>query len=134
MTVAVGDEALRAVDDRGGGAFDLLLAEAAQIRGKRARTDHLVAGFVDQIVANRALSPLAQTDPGLRRHERITGELGRQAAQALRLLFGDEPTDDQRAAYYLASDVGPVVSRMRHLGDEELGDVLTRLCLRVLRA
>ncbi|MFI6094577.1 TetR/AcrR family transcriptional regulator [Lentzea sp. NPDC051213] len=113
--------------------FEALLRETAKIRGKRARAEHMVAGFVDQVVANRALSPLGRTDPSVRRNERINAELARLAAEAMRLLYGDDPTDDQRAAWYLASDVGPVIAGLRHLTDDELREVLKRLCLRVLR-
>jgi len=69
----------------------------------------------------------------VRRNERINAELARLATTAMRLLYGDEPTDDQRAAWFLASDVGPVIAGLRHLTDDELREVLRRLCLRVLR-
>ncbi|MEV6239085.1 helix-turn-helix domain-containing protein [Lentzea sp. NPDC051838] len=113
--------------------FEQLIDETAKIKGKRARLEHLVAGFVDQVVQNRALSPLGQTDPSVRRNERINADLDALAQKAMRLLYGDEPTDDQKAAWFLASDVGPVIAGLRHLTDDELRDVLTRLCLRVLR-
>ncbi|MFD9699744.1 TetR/AcrR family transcriptional regulator [Lentzea sp. NPDC059081] len=113
--------------------FGTLMEETAKIRGRRARAEHLVAGFVDQVVANRALSPLGQTDPSVRRNERINAELARLATTAMGLLYGDEPTDDQRAAWFLASDVGPVIAGLPHLTDDELREVLRRLCLRVLK-
>jgi AcrR family transcriptional regulator len=100
---------LEALLDASIAAFDAMLAEVARIRGRRARAEVLVAGFAEQVVANRALSPLGQTDPGMRRNVRINAELDRQAAEAMRLLYGDEPTD-------------------------ELRGLLVRLCLRVLRA
>jgi AcrR family transcriptional regulator len=124
---------LEALLDNNIAVFDVLLTTAGTIRGKRARLEHLVDGFVGQVVANRMISPLSRTDPGLLRHERIQRALDEQAERALRLLFGDQPTADDQAAYFLASDLGSVVRRLAHLSDEELRDTLRRLCLRVLR-
>ena len=112
-------------------AFDTLLAEAERLAGSRRR-EFLVDGFVAQVVANRALSPLSRIDPGLRREGRIAETLDAQADRGLRLMYGDEPTVEQRAAYYMATDVGPVVPRMAHLSDDELTELLRGLCLRIL--
>ncbi|GAA3432753.1 TetR/AcrR family transcriptional regulator [Kutzneria kofuensis] len=112
-------------------AFDAMLDEAERLDG-RARRELLVAGFVEQVVASRALSPLSRIDPGLRREGRIAEALEARSARGLRLMFGDEPTVEQQAAYYMATDVGPVVPRMTHLSDDELRDLLSGLCLRIL--
>jgi AcrR family transcriptional regulator len=112
-------------------AFDVMLDEAARLAGP-ARREFLVAGFVDQVVASRSISPLSRTDPGLRRDGRLAEALEAQAARGLALLYGDEPTDEQRAAYLMATDVGPVVPRMTHLSDDELRKLLRDLCLRIL--
>jgi AcrR family transcriptional regulator len=112
-------------------AFDALLAGAEKLEGLQRR-EFLVDGFVKEVVANRALSPLNRIDPGLRREGAIAETLRAQNACGLRLLFGDEPTTEQQAAFYMATDVGPVVPRMTHLSDEKLRDVLRSLCLRIL--
>ena len=112
-------------------AFDALLTAAEQLEGL-ARKEFLVDGFVREVVASRALSPLNRIDPSLRREGPIGEALAAQNARGLRLLFGDEPTVEQQAAFYLATDVGPVVPRMTQLSDDELRDVLRGLCLRIL--
>ncbi|WP_394620476.1 TetR/AcrR family transcriptional regulator [Lentzea sp. JNUCC 0626] len=124
---------LEALLDNNIAFFEVLIADAAKIRGKRARTEHLVDGFVDQVIGNRALSPLGQTDPSVRRNERINAELARLSGQAIELIYGPDPTDDQRAAWFAVSDVGPVIAAFPHLSDDELREVLRRLCLRVLK-
>ena len=43
--------------------LEVLLDEAATIRGRRARIEHLVNGFVDFLVQNRHYAVLAATDP-----------------------------------------------------------------------
>jgi len=68
----------------------------------------------------------------VRREGWIGEALRAQMTRGLRLMFGDEPTVEQQAAYYMATDVGPVVPRMTHLSDDELRDLLRGLCLRVL--
>src|ERR1700693_874490 len=47
--------------------FRALLEEAAEIRGRRARIDHLAAGFVDFLVQNRHYAVMAATDPAAKR-------------------------------------------------------------------
>ena len=46
-----------------------LLDEAAAIRGRRARTEHLVNGFTDFLVQNRYYAVMAATDPAAKRSE-----------------------------------------------------------------
>ncbi|QUQ67236.1 TetR/AcrR family transcriptional regulator [Kutzneria sp. CA-103260] len=112
-------------------AFEQTLAAAERLDGL-ARKEFLVDGFVDQVVASRSMSPLSRIAPTVRREGRIGEALRAQTARGLRLMFGDEPTVEQQAAYYMATDVGPVVPRMKHLSDAELRDLLRRLCLRIL--
>jgi AcrR family transcriptional regulator len=111
-----------------------MLDQAEKIKGKQARVDFLVDGFVNQVVlAHRTIAPMNRADPIIRRHEGISRELDELSERGLRLLFGDAPTPDQRAAYAMLSDLGPATRSLTHLPDDELRDVLKRLCLRVIR-
>ena len=47
--------------------LEALLDEAATIRGRRARIEHLVNGFVDFLVRNRHYAVMASTDPAAKR-------------------------------------------------------------------
>src|SRR6266581_35147 len=49
--------------------LEALLDEAATIRGRRARVDHLVDGFVDFLVQNRHYAAMASTDPAAKRNK-----------------------------------------------------------------
>src|SRR6186997_767424 len=57
--------------------------------------------------------------------------LDRLLDAAERLPHGDQPTPDQAAGFWLAQDLGPVLRRLTGLDDDELRDVLTRLCRRL---
>src|ERR1700730_6587599 len=46
-----------------------LLDEAAAMRGRRARSEHLVNGFVTFLVQNRQYAVMASTDPAAKRHK-----------------------------------------------------------------
>jgi AcrR family transcriptional regulator len=127
-------EILEALLDMSIALFDAMLSEAQAIRGRRARTEFLVDGFVEQVIVNRSIAPLSRTDPGMQRHERIQQALDKQSERAIQLLYGDQPTIDERAAYAMASDVGPVMRQLGHLTDAEVRTTLRKLCLRVLRA
>jgi len=112
-------------------ALTTLLDQAEAITAKR--TEFIVAGFVAQAVAaHRDLAPMNRADPIIRRHPGISQQLDDLAERGLRLLFGENPTLDQQAAYAQFSDLGPAMRRLTHLPNDELRAILTRLCLRVL--
>jgi hypothetical protein len=97
------------------------------------RAEFIVEGFVDQAVtAHRTLAPMNRADPIIRRHPGISAQLDQLAERGIHLLFGDQPTPDQLAAYTL-NDLGPAMRRLTDLPDRELRAILKRLCLRLLR-
>lgn len=111
-----------------------MLDRAESVTDRRARTEFLVDGFVDQVIlATRTIAPMSRTDPIVRRHEGISRRLDELAERGLRLLFGDRPTLDEKAAYWMLNDLGPVTRHLPDLPDDELREVLRNLCLRVLR-
>jgi AcrR family transcriptional regulator len=115
-------------------ALSALLDEAEKIKGKRARIEFLVDGWVNEVVAaTRTVAPMSRSDPIIRRHEGIARRLDELGQRAMRLMFGDEPTPDELAAYWMLNDLRPATSRLSHLPDDELRATLRRLCLRVLR-
>lgn len=110
----------------------LLDAAEAIPRGEE-RTRFLAEGFVAQVVAVwRNVGSLNLGDPALRRNVAVTRELDDLAERGLHMLFGPDPTPDQQAGYWQTRDLAPALRRLRHLPDDELRDVLVRLCLRAL--
>ena len=69
----------------------------------------------------------------MRRELAITRALDDLALRGLHLIFGEQPTPDQVAAFWIVNDLAPVLRRLSHLPDDELRATLTALCLRVLR-
>lgn len=109
------------------------LEAAERITDHAERADYLITTWVDQVVtAYRTLAPMSRHDPIVRRHERISRELDELSHRGLELMFGPDPTVDERAAYWLISDLGVVNRRLDHLSDDELRETLTRLCRRVI--
>ncbi|MET0135094.1 MAG: helix-turn-helix domain-containing protein [Kibdelosporangium sp.] len=116
------------------GSFTAMLDRAEAIRSRRARLEFMVDGLVDQVVlAHREIAPMNRTDPIIRRHEGIARQLDGLSERGLHLVFGDDPTLDQQAAYAMLSDLGPATRRLTHLPDEEIRAILKRLCLRIVR-
>lgn len=114
-------------------ALATLLDQAEGITGKRARRELLVDGFVEQVVAaHRTVAPMSRTDPIMRRHDAISRRLDELAERGLHLLFGDRPSPDEQAAYWMLNDLRPAARRLTDLPDDELRATLRRLCLRVL--
>ena len=116
-------------------ALDRLLDAAERLPHGAQRSELMTAGFVDQVVtAHRTLGAVNLGDPALRRDLAIARRLEALSLRGLHLLHGDHPTPDQAAGFWLAQDLGPVLRRLTGLDDDELRDVLTRLCRRLWMA
>ena len=112
-----------------------LLDEAAAIRGRRARVEHVVTGFVDFLVENRHYAVMASTDPAAKRHK-LDDEAGTEALRqrGLLLLFGEHPTGAERISYHAAFAVAEMLPELVDLSDEELREALLTTTLHILRA
>jgi len=111
-----------------------LLDEAAAMRGRRARMEHVVSGFVDFLVENRHYAVMASTDPAAKRNK-LDEEAGTEALRqrGLFLLFGENPTGAERISYYAAFSVAELLPDLVDLSDEELREALQATTLRILR-
>lgn len=109
-----------------------LLDEAAALRGRRARIEHVVHGFVDFLVANRQNMVMASTDPERPVHPEKTQVLTMRE-RGLHLLFGDQPSGAERLAYNAVFTVPDCLAELMDLTDRELREALTSTLLRILR-
>jgi AcrR family transcriptional regulator len=112
--------------------LEVLLDEAAAIRGRRARIEHLVNGFVDFLVQNRHYAAMASTDPAAKRNH-LDGEKITLAQRALTLLFGEKPTGAERLAFDVLFFIPECLPDLADLTDEELREALQTTILRMLR-
>jgi AcrR family transcriptional regulator len=112
--------------------LEVLLDETAGIRGRRARTEHLVNGLVDFLVQNRHYAAMASTDPAAKRNK-LDGEKITLAQRAHTLLFGDNPTGPERLAFGLLFFIPECLPDLADLTDEELREALQTTILRMLR-
>jgi AcrR family transcriptional regulator len=110
----------------------VLLDEVAAIRGRRARIEHLVNGFVDFLVLNRHYAVMASTDPAVTR-DKLNDESMTMSRRALTLLFGDHPTGAERLAFSAVFFIPQCLSDLVDLTDEELREALYTTMLRMLR-
>jgi AcrR family transcriptional regulator len=112
--------------------LEVLLDEAAAIRGRRARTDHLVNGFVDFLVQNRQYAVMASTDPAAKR-DKLDDKAATLRRRALTLLFGDNPTGAERLSFNAVFFIPEGLPDLVDLTDEELRETLETTMLRMLR-
>jgi AcrR family transcriptional regulator len=110
----------------------VLLDEAAAIRGRRARIEHLVSGTVDFLVQNRHLAVMASTDPAAKRHK-LDDEAEAMRQRALTLFYGDNPTGAERLSFYAAFCMPESLPDLVDLTDDELREALHTTMLRILR-
>jgi AcrR family transcriptional regulator len=111
----------------------VLLDEAAGIRGRRARIEHVVDGFVDFLVQNRSrFAAMASTDPAAKRNK-LDGEQNTMAQRALTVLFGDNPTGAERLSFGVLFFIPECLPALADLTDEELRAALQTTILRMLR-
>src|SRR3984893_2480261 len=108
-----------------------LLDEAAAIRGRRARVEHLVNGFADFFVESRRYA-LTATDPSAKR-EKLDEEPLSMRRRAVSLIFGDNPRGPERLAVRAAPAIPEFLPELADLSDEELREALRTMMLRILR-
>jgi AcrR family transcriptional regulator len=111
---------------------EALLDEAAAIRGRRARAEYLVNGFVDFLVQNRHYAVMASTDPAAKR-DKLDDKSGPLRRRALTLLFGDNPTGAERLSFNAVFFIPESLPDLVDLTDEELRETLQTTMLRMLR-
>ena len=109
-----------------------LLDEAAAMRGRRARIEHVASGYVDFLVEHRLYTVMASTDPDGKRH-RTAGGAEELRLRGLALLFGAHPTGTERLAYHTMFTIPDCLPDLVDLTDEELREALRSTLLRILR-
>jgi len=112
---------------------DLLdIAETKRSRTERMRV--IVNGLVDMLVAQReALSILMANPTTDADHTAEEAAFDVMRQRAITLLYGENPSTDQRAALYLTIGVVTAVPALADLPTEELRETLTRACTRLLK-
>ncbi|MGH3247252.1 MAG: TetR/AcrR family transcriptional regulator [Trebonia sp.] len=110
----------------------ILLDEAALIRGRRARVEHLVNGYVDFLVGHRHYAVMASTDPAAKRNK-MGGEAVSMRRRALALLFGENPTGSERLSFNAVFSIHESLPEFVDLTDEELRESVRTTMLHILR-
>ncbi len=125
------DDILRAVLEPGIERLKALVDGTAAIRGRRARAEYLVSGFVDFLVENRATPIMTVIDPAAKRSNLDERRSLRNSTIAL--LFGDHPTGADRLAFETLFYIPETLPSLTDLSDDELRDALRSTMLRILR-
>jgi len=112
--------------------FKVLLDEAAAMRGRRARIEHLVDGFVDFLVQHRHYAARAFSDPAAKRNK-LDAERNSLAQHALAVLFGENPAGAERLAFGVLFFIPDCLPELADLTDEELREALRTTIMRMLR-
>ncbi len=108
-----------------------LLDVAATMRGRRARIEYLMAGFIDFLVEHRQYAVMAATDPAAKRTQ--PDDRGKIVQRALTVLFGEHPTAADRLCFQILFSLPECLPELVDLTDEELRAALQTVVLRMLR-
>jgi AcrR family transcriptional regulator len=112
--------------------LEALLDESAAIRGRRARIEHLVDGFVDFLVQHRLYASMTAADPAAKRND-LDSTKDTLARRALTLFYGDNPNGAERLSFGLLFFIPQLLPELTDLTDEELRQALQITILRMLR-
>ena len=113
--------------------LEALLTAAESEFSLEARRERVIAGFAEEVVrAYRTDAPIDFADPAVRSVPGVAERLDAFTARAAVALFGQHPTVDQLAGLAVMHDLKPVLRSLDRLPDEELVQVLQRLCRRLL--
>lgn len=103
--------------------------QAEELADREERVEFVIDAWVDLVLLQHSIT---QSDPSLRRQPKIATAMDALSRRGLQVVFGDEPTIDEQVAYYLVSDLGPLMSRLPDLPAEELAAAIKRACRRLL--
>ena len=109
-----------------------LLDEADAIRGRRARVEHIVNGFVDFFVESRRYGLMTSNDSAAK-HENLDDEPTGIHQRTLSLIFGDHPTATERLAFSAVARIPVYLPGLADLSDDELRAALRTTVLHILR-
>jgi AcrR family transcriptional regulator len=112
--------------------LEMLVEETGAIRGRRARAEHLVSGFADFLVENRATPVMTVIDPATKRSD-LDHERRSMRHRTLTLLYGDHPTAAERLAFEMVFYIPETLPSLTDLSDDELREALSSTMLRILR-
>ena len=113
-------------------AIDALIEGAGRRTGRAARSRHLIEGFVDLLISKRQMSTLKSSDPAIHRELRTSGEIMELERRVMDVLYGPDPTPEERVAHLLVLTVPEIIPALGDLTDDELRPALVRTCLRLL--
>jgi AcrR family transcriptional regulator len=115
--------------------LEALLDEVEGLTDPDGRAMRLIDGFVEQVViAHRSLAPINFADPVIRSLPAVSDRLDALTARAIRVLFGQHPTAQQRAGFALVLDLRPALRELTGLPDAEVRAALVALCRGLLAA
>jgi AcrR family transcriptional regulator len=109
-----------------------LLDEAAAMRSRRARAEHMVTGLVDFLVRNRHYAVMASSESSEAKHPPDDDRSREMRRRALTLIYGEQPTAVERLAFDAVFYLPKSLSNLVDLSDEELGEALRTTMLRIL--
>jgi AcrR family transcriptional regulator len=111
---------------------DLLdIAETKRSRTGRMRV--IVDGLVDMLVLHRDALSIMMANPTTDTAHADEAAFDAMRQRAITLLYGENPSTDQRAALYLVVGVVAAVPALADLPTEELRETLVRACTRLLK-
>jgi len=113
-------------------AMNDLLDRVETVRSRSERVKLVITGLVDMLMAQRAALAILQANPSIDiRIDSDNGSFEAMRDRALTVLYGENPTPDQRAALYINIAIAVAVPALADLPDDVLRDTLTRACTRL---
>jgi AcrR family transcriptional regulator len=115
-------------------ALEAVVETAAAAGSRTERITVLITGVVDSLIAHRGRHGIVQSDPAIA-HELDLDlcRFERLLDRAAQVLYGDDPTPEERASISIAAGIGKTISRMSDVPDDVLRESLIRACTRLLR-
>ena len=113
-------------------AMTEVIDRAAALRGRHARIEALATGFVDMMLSRREVIAILAGDPVTHGRAKAASSMPELLDRAVHVVYGDDPTPDQRLAVHGVMALGDSISALPELSDDELRAVLLRAVNRLL--
>jgi AcrR family transcriptional regulator len=99
---------------------------------KNEQIEFVLRAMIESAVANRHALAVLNNDPAVTRHPVYVGNAAELQTRLQRLLFGVNPTAEQRTAFQLSYGLSGIALHLQDLTDDQLRVALYRVLYRTL--
>ena len=109
-----------------------IVPDAQALRSRRGRLTWAAEQILETLTRERRVLSVVNSDPLIRKHPTFVSLVEERRLWALHAIYGDDPTLQEQAAFFLATSAVHALPQLEALTDDELVDALRPAIYRTL--